>query len=92
MSEVNAGNDLVGCPQEIQQYMLNNRKIQPRQDSKKGQVKDMEYGSGKNEECSIKIENGIEVENNYNYYPQSNQPTHQSFSHASTPTVKTMKR
>jgi hypothetical protein len=37
MSEVNAGNDLIGCPQEIQQFMLNNRKIGNRQDnSKKG--------------------------------------------------------
>jgi hypothetical protein len=29
--------------------MLNNRKIKVRQDSKKGQIRDMDYGSGKNE-------------------------------------------
>jgi hypothetical protein len=58
MNEVNAGHDLIGSPQEIQQFMLNNRKIGSRQDNgKKG--KEME--NGKSEESCIKIENVMEV-------------------------------
>jgi hypothetical protein len=34
----------------------------------------------------------MDVENHYNYYPQTIQPTHPSFSHQPTSAIKTMKR
>jgi hypothetical protein len=55
MGEVAERSDLLGSPQDIQQYMLNSKKALPKQEGVKKVVKEAENNLGRSEECSIKL-------------------------------------